>query len=122
MSIRFLAMPTQTAAAYWNGGDDAYGMKPERKISDGDGVPCRHCLRLVGAGDPYLILGAERVWSFDEIRRHYRKLVVENHPDRKIAAGLPAECVSIATERLAAINRAFARIEAELRPRPVAQM
>lgn len=56
MSIRFLPMPTETATAYWNGVDDAYGMKPERQISDGDGVPCRHCLRLVGAGEPYLIL------------------------------------------------------------------
>ena len=29
---------------------------PERKISDGDGVPCRHCLRNVAAGDAYLVL------------------------------------------------------------------
>lgn len=56
MPIRFLPMPTETAAAYWNGGKDAYGMKPERHISDGNGVPCRHCLRLVGADEPYLIL------------------------------------------------------------------
>jgi hypothetical protein len=56
MSIRFLPIPTETAAAYWTGGNDAYGMTPERQISDGDGVPCRHCLRLVAAGDPYLIL------------------------------------------------------------------
>ena len=56
MSIRFLPMPTETAAAYWNGGPDAYGMSPERHVSDGDGVPCRHCLRLVGADEPYLIL------------------------------------------------------------------
>lgn len=56
MSIRFLPMPTETAAAYWNGGKDAYGLTPERQISDGDGVPCRHCLRLVSAGSPYLIL------------------------------------------------------------------
>jgi hypothetical protein len=54
--IRFLAMPTETALAYWNGGGDAYGLPPERHISDGDGVPCRHCLRDVAAGEPYLIL------------------------------------------------------------------
>lgn len=56
ISIRFLPMPTQTATAVWNGGNDAYDMKPERRVSDGDGVPCRHCLRLVSAGEPYLIL------------------------------------------------------------------
>jgi hypothetical protein len=31
-------------------------MTPERKISDGDGVPCRHCLKNVAAGEPYLVL------------------------------------------------------------------
>lgn len=56
MSLRFLPMPTETATAYWTGGKDAYGMVPERHISDGYGVPCRHCLRLVGAGEPYLVL------------------------------------------------------------------
>jgi DnaJ like chaperone protein len=64
-------------------------------------------------GDPYLILGAERSWSFDEIRRHYRKLVIENHPDKAIARGLPEEFVAVANDRLAAINRAFERIEKE---------
>lgn len=56
MPIRFLPMPTETAITYWNGENDAYGQKPERHVSDGDGAPCRHCLRLVGAGEPYLIL------------------------------------------------------------------
>lgn len=56
MSIRFLPIPTETAAAYWSGDNDAYGMTPERHMSDGDGVPCRHCLQFVGAGEPYLIL------------------------------------------------------------------
>ncbi|MFT4159056.1 DUF1203 domain-containing protein [Shinella sp.] len=56
MTIRFLPIPTETANTYWSGGPDAYGMAPERHISDGDGVPCRHCLRLVGAGEPYLTL------------------------------------------------------------------
>ncbi|WP_245461053.1 DUF1203 domain-containing protein, partial [Mesorhizobium sp. M7A.F.Ca.US.005.03.2.1] len=38
------------------GGVDAYGQTPERKISDGDGMPCRHCLKNIGAGDAYLVL------------------------------------------------------------------
>lgn len=54
--IRFLAMPTKEARHLQTGGADAYGMPPERQISDGDGVPCRHCLRNVPAGKPYLIL------------------------------------------------------------------
>ncbi|WP_378951858.1 DUF1203 domain-containing protein [Mesorhizobium sp. ANAO-SY3R2] len=56
MTIRFQALPTDAVRALQNGAPDAYGMTPERKISDGDGVPCRHCLRNVDAGEPYLVL------------------------------------------------------------------
>lgn len=56
MAIRYLPIPTETAVALWNGGTDAYGQHPERRISDGNGVPCRHCLEGVRAGVPYLVL------------------------------------------------------------------
>ena len=56
MPVQFLPLPTETATAYWNGGPDAYGMAPERAVSDGDGVPCRHCLSGDMAGEAYLIL------------------------------------------------------------------
>lgn len=54
--IRFLAMPTADARAYQRGEPDAYGNFPERGISDGSGLPCRHCLRHIAAGEPYLTL------------------------------------------------------------------
>jgi Protein of unknown function (DUF1203) len=56
MLIRFSALPTDTVRALQHGGVDAYGLVPERRISDGDGVPCRHCLRNVSAGKAYLVL------------------------------------------------------------------
>jgi hypothetical protein len=56
MKSVFKALPTETVRALQAGAADAYGMPPERKISDGDGVPCRHCLKNVGAGEPYLVL------------------------------------------------------------------
>ncbi|MBE1203882.1 DUF1203 domain-containing protein [Aminobacter carboxidus] len=56
MSIIFQALPTEAVRVLQQGGADAYGMKPERRISDGDGVPCRHCLTNVAAGEGYLIL------------------------------------------------------------------
>ena len=65
------------------------------------------------ADDPYLILKAERTMGDDELKRHYRRLVAENHPDREIARGLPPEAVKIATERLATINAAWERVAAE---------
>ncbi len=77
---------------------------------DFERIAARH-VRL--ADDPYLILNASRDMSDDELKRHYRKLVAENHPDREIARGLPPEAVKIATERLATINAAWERIAAE---------
>jgi hypothetical protein len=57
MMILFEAMPTDAVRAIRAGGPDAYGNPAERgAISDGDGVPCRHCLKDVPTGREYLIL------------------------------------------------------------------
>ncbi len=64
-------------------------------------------------GDPYEILGVDRSRSDAEIKSTYRKLVVENHPDKMIAQGMPEEFIKIATEKLARINEAYDRIEQE---------
>lgn len=50
------AMPTDVAAMFQAGGSDANGQSPERHVSDGDGVPCRHCLTDVAKDEPFLIL------------------------------------------------------------------
>ena len=56
MIPRFIALPTAEVLALQAGGPDAHGQMPERQISDGDGVPCRHCLTRVAKGEPYLVL------------------------------------------------------------------
>jgi DnaJ like chaperone protein len=63
--------------------------------------------------DPYVILGVEAFASDEEVRRHYRKLVRELHPDKHIAAGVPPEMIDVATERLARINAAYETIARE---------
>jgi DnaJ like chaperone protein len=63
--------------------------------------------------DPWLILGLDHDASEDEIRRRYRELVREYHPDRHIAAGVPEEMLEIATERLQKVNEAYDRIMKE---------
>jgi hypothetical protein len=54
--ITYLAMPTAEARAFQSGAPDANGLPPERHVSDGDGIPCRHCLQNVSAGEDYLVL------------------------------------------------------------------
>ena len=68
---------------------------------------------VAGEGDPYLVLGADRNWDFETLKRHYRKMIAENHPDRLQARGVPAEFIRIATERVAAINAAWDVIESQ---------
>ncbi|MFE0015142.1 TerB family tellurite resistance protein [Mesorhizobium sp. NPDC059054] len=70
----------------------------------------------LGADDPYVVLGIERGRPFDEVKKRYRKLVAENHPDKVIARGLPQEFIKIATTRVAAINAAYEMIERDLAP------
>lgn len=65
--------------------------------------------------DPYLVLGVSRKDDFQTIRKHYRSLVQEHHPDRLIARGLPASFHAIANDRMARFNAAYAAIERELR-------
>lgn len=56
MTLHFTPIPTAIVRAYQHGGPDANGQAPERAVSDGDGVPCRHCLRMVPKGVAYLVL------------------------------------------------------------------
>jgi len=72
---------------------------------DFDRIKARHV--PPGKEDPYVVLGIDPNVSDEDLRRHYRKLVRAGHPDRHIAAGMPAEMVRIATERLARINAAY---------------
>ena len=71
-------------------------------------VRTRHVIDSV---DPYVVLDADRSWTHEQLQKQYRKLVLDNHPDRLIAKGVPAEFIRIANDRLAAINAAWDMIE-----------
>ena len=72
-------------------------------------LTAQHVLFERGA-DPYAVLGLMPGAERDEVRRVYRSLVAEHHPDRLIAKGVPEELIEIATGRMAAINDAYNRI------------
>jgi DnaJ like chaperone protein len=64
--------------------------------------------------DPYEILGIERGETPANIKKKYKTLVKNLHPDKQMAEGVPAEMVKLANERLARINAAYGEIEKEL--------
>jgi DnaJ like chaperone protein len=65
---------------------------------------------LDDSSDPYIVLGLAPNADKAEVRRVYRMLVAEHHPDRLIAKGVPEELLDMATARMAQINAAYARI------------
>ena len=70
--------------------------------------------------DPYLVLGLDPGADRDEVKRVYRLLVAEHHPDRLIAKGVPEELIDVATARMQAINHAYNQIVKLPPPTPAA--
>jgi DnaJ like chaperone protein len=60
--------------------------------------------------DPYMVLGLTAEADNAEVKRVYRLLVAEHHPDRLIAKGVPEELIDVATARMQAINQAYKKI------------
>ena len=59
----------------------------------------------------YAALGLNADASDAEIKRRYRKLMSENHPDKLIAEGVPDELLRVATERAQEITAAYEVIQ-----------
>jgi hypothetical protein len=55
-TLHFLGLPTAEVRALQSGGLDANGQPPERRLAEGVGNPCRHCLEDIEAGEEILIL------------------------------------------------------------------
>lgn len=63
--------------------------------------------------NPYDVLRLDPKATNAEIKAQYRQLVLNNHPDRLMATGVPAEFIDLATRKLAAINAAYEVIAKE---------
>lgn len=60
--------------------------------------------------DHYKVLGVPRSASDAEVKRAYRRLMSQHHPDKLVAKGLPEEMMKLATERSQEIRRAYERV------------
>jgi DnaJ like chaperone protein len=60
--------------------------------------------------DPYAVLGLEADASLKDAKSAYRRAIIEAHPDRAIARGLPEEAVRLAEARVKDLTRAWDEI------------
>ena len=70
---------------------------------------------LPGESDPWAVLELPPGSGAEVVRKRYRKLVRELHPDRMIARGVPEEARRLAEQRLAAVTSAYGEIKRELK-------
>lgn len=59
----------------------------------------------------YAVLGIESSASDEEVKKAYRRLMNQHHPDKLVSKGLPEEMVKIATEKTQEIRKAYEQIK-----------
>ena len=60
----------------------------------------------------YAILGVDKGASDAEVKKAYRRLMSQHHPDKLVAKGLPEEMMKVATEKTHEIRQAYEAIKA----------
>ena len=59
----------------------------------------------------YKVLGIDKGASDAEVKKAYRRLMSQHHPDKLIARGLPEEMIKLATEKTQQIKAAYEQIK-----------
>ncbi|WP_455203006.1 co-chaperone DjlA [Kaarinaea lacus] len=59
----------------------------------------------------YDVLGVDEHASDDDIKKAYRRLMNQHHPDKLVAKGLPEEMMRLATEKTQEIKSAYEQIQ-----------
>ncbi len=61
--------------------------------------------------DPYKVLGVSPETPFHDIKKAYRRLLSQHHPDKLVSKGLPEEMVKLANQKTHEIRMAWQRIQ-----------
>lgn len=59
----------------------------------------------------YDILGVDKSASEAEVKKAYRRLMSQHHPDKLVSKGLPDEMIELATQKTREIRKAYERIK-----------
>jgi DnaJ like chaperone protein len=66
--------------------------------------------RVDTLGAAYAVLGVSADASDAEVKRAYRRLLSQHHPDKLVSKGLPEEMMKVATQKTHEIRQAYERI------------
>lgn len=80
-------------------------------IANGAAPSANDTLTLTQA---YKILGVSKGSSEAEVKKAYRRLMSQHHPDKLVAKGLPDEMIKLATEKTQEIRKAYDLVKKEL--------
>ncbi len=61
-------------------------------------------------GDAYAVLGVEQGATDAEVKKAYRRLISQHHPDKLVAKGLPDEMMRMATQKTHEIKQAYEQV------------
>ncbi|MGA0844576.1 MAG: co-chaperone DjlA [Arenicellales bacterium] len=70
----------------------------------------RASAKVQPVSEAYKVLGVSPNASNDEIKKAYRRLTNQHHPDKLVAKGMPEEMIKIANEKTQEIRKAWERI------------
>ena len=71
-------------------------------------APTGHRMSL---DDAYAIIGVAKSVSDAELKKAYRRLMSQHHPDKLVAKGLPEQMIRDATEKTQQIKDAYEQIK-----------
>ena len=83
-------------AAFHQGGGRSYGNYQSDSIS-----------KPLQLDNAYKVLGVNESMSIKEVKKAYKKLMSQHHPDKLIAKGLPPEMMEVAKEKTQDIQAAY---------------
>lgn len=98
-----LHIPAELFAAMWNARQGGAGQGQRAGAAPGR--------QVVPLAQAYAALGLTEKASDAEVKRAYRKLMAQYHPDKLVSRGLPEEMMEVARKRVREINAAYDRVK-----------
>ena len=83
----------------------------QQRFYSGAGEPPPHGPAGPTLDDAYTVLGITGNATDDEVKRAYKKLMNQHHPDKLVSKGLPEEMVELAKEKTQEIRAAYDQVK-----------